>query len=89
MEIAQTIDEVLFRYYSDKGEPVPKWKVNKNPDWWIEYLKSLDLTKEMNLTNALAILAIPFVCATITFGRFKGETVYYESEDYDGNGTAH
>ena len=45
MEIAQTIDEVLFRYYSDKGEPVPKWKVNKNPDWWIEYLKSLGLNE--------------------------------------------
>ena len=33
--------------------------------------------------------AIPFVCATIAFGRFKGETVYYDSEDYNGNGTAH
>jgi hypothetical protein len=41
------------------------------------------------LGNALAILAIPFVCATIAFGRFKGENVYYESDDYKGNGTAH
>ena len=42
MEIAQTIDEVLFRYYSDKGEPVPNWKVRKDPDWWLEYLKQLE-----------------------------------------------
>ena len=33
--------------------------------------------------------ALPFVCATLAFGRFKGDTVYYDSEDYDGNGTAH
>ena len=31
----------------------------------------------------------PFVCATLTFGRFKGEISYYDSEDYNGNGTAH
>ena len=42
MEIAQTIDEVLFRYYSDKGESVPKWRVRKDADWWIEYLQSLE-----------------------------------------------
>ena len=42
MEIAQTIDEVLFRYYSDKGEPVPNWRVRKDPDWWIEYLQTLE-----------------------------------------------
>ena len=42
MEIAQTIDEVLFRYYSDKGELVPKWRVRKDPDWWKEYLQSLE-----------------------------------------------
>ena len=45
MEIARTIDEVLFRYYSDKGEAVPDWKVNKNPDWWVSYLKNLGLNE--------------------------------------------
>jgi len=44
---------------------------------------------EHALGYALAFLAIPFVCATLAFGRFKGETVYYDSEDYKGNGTAH
>jgi len=36
---------------------------------------------------ALAIVAVPFVLATIYFGSKKGH--YYESEHYKGNGTAH
>ncbi len=43
----------------------------------------------MTLAHVLLWTAIPFVCATIAFGRFKGKISYYESEDYDGNGTAH
>ena len=43
MEIAQTIDEVLFRFYSDKGMKVPEWKTQKNPEWWTEYLISLGI----------------------------------------------
>ena len=43
MEIAQTIDEVLFRYYSDRGMQVPEWKTKKDPDWWTDYLISLKI----------------------------------------------
>ena len=43
MEIAQTIDEALFRYYSEQGKPVPQWKTKKNPDWWEDYLNSLGI----------------------------------------------
>lgn len=42
MEIAQIIDEAINEYYSLHNKPVPNWK-NKDPDWWIEYLKSLDI----------------------------------------------
>ena len=42
----------------------------------------------MTFAQFLLWSAIPFVYATI-FGRFKGENNYYESKDYDGNGTAH
>jgi len=42
MEIAQTIDEALYDYYSELGKSVPKWK-KKDPDWWIEYLKTLGI----------------------------------------------
>ena len=41
MEIAQTIDEVLFRHYSDQGKDEPNGRVKKDPDWWTEYLNSL------------------------------------------------
>tara|TARA_R110002012_G_C11235712_1_gene564686 strand:- start:276 stop:497 length:222 start_codon:yes stop_codon:yes gene_type:complete len=42
MEIAQTIDDALYEYYSEKGLPVPNWKTQKDPQWWIDYLKELD-----------------------------------------------
>jgi hypothetical protein len=44
MEIAQIIDEVLYKYYTiENGKPVPDWKVCRNPDWWKEYLISLGI----------------------------------------------
>ena len=43
MEIAQIIDEALFRFYSDQGKSVPEWKTKKDPDWWTEYLEKLGL----------------------------------------------
>lgn len=33
--------------------------------------------------------SIPFVILTLCFGFIKGENNYYDSDDYDGNGTAH
>ena len=43
MEIAQTIDDALLEYYSEKGLDVPNWKQTKNPQWWIDYLKELNI----------------------------------------------
>ena len=40
MEIAQTLDNALYEWYSERGLPVPRWK-KKDPDWWVEYLKEL------------------------------------------------
>ena len=42
MEIAQTIDDALYEWYSEHGKDVPKWK-RKDPDWWTEYLHSLGI----------------------------------------------
>lgn len=39
------------------------------------------------LGKALIVLAVPFVIATIYFGRKKGG--YYDTDKYGGNGTAH
>ena len=43
MEIAQIINEALEEYYAEQGKPVPNWRQNRNPEWWIEYLKELGL----------------------------------------------
>tara|TARA_B100000073_G_scaffold171143_1_gene141485 strand:- start:888 stop:1112 length:225 start_codon:yes stop_codon:yes gene_type:complete len=42
LEIAQIIDDALEEYYYEKGLPVPNWK-RKQPQWWIDYLKSLGI----------------------------------------------
>jgi len=44
LEIAQTIDNVLYEHYSEKGLLVPQWK-RKEPQWWIEYLENLGINK--------------------------------------------
>ena len=43
MEIAQTLDKAIYEYYTSQGKPVPKWRQNKNPQWWIEYLNDLGI----------------------------------------------
>ena len=43
----------------------------------------------MIFANVLAWISIPFVLSTVYFGLRKGENNYYDSDKYDGNGTAH
>jgi len=43
MEVKQIIDEALWKYYFDKGMEVPQWRRNKDPQWWIDYLKDLNI----------------------------------------------
>ena len=43
MEIAQIIDDVLLEWYSERGVPVPQWKKETNPQWWVDYLKTLNM----------------------------------------------
>lgn len=45
MEVKQIIDDALFDYYSEKGLPVPNWKMNRDPQWWIDYLDELGIDK--------------------------------------------
>tara|TARA_B100001109_G_scaffold252530_1_gene248693 strand:+ start:774 stop:992 length:219 start_codon:yes stop_codon:yes gene_type:complete len=45
--------------------------------------------QKMILSDALIWISIPFVLTTIFFALYKGENIYYESDAYDGNGTAH
>ena len=43
MEIVQTIDEAINEWYSLHDKPVPQWKRQKDPQWWIDYLMDLGL----------------------------------------------
>ena len=42
MEVKQIIDDALFEWYSERGLDVPQWKMRKDPQWWIDYLKELE-----------------------------------------------
>jgi hypothetical protein len=41
MEIGETIRKAISDWYFENGMPEPDW-YTKDPDWWTEYLKSLD-----------------------------------------------
>lgn len=41
------------------------------------------------LGEILLWISIPFVLFTVFFGFYKGGEIYYESDLYDGHGTAH
>ena len=43
MEIAQTIDDALLEWYSERNLEVPDWRINRNPQWWTDYLISLGI----------------------------------------------
>ena len=42
IEIAEIIDEAIWRWYFEQGKEVPNWKSQKDPQWWIDYLRELD-----------------------------------------------
>ena len=42
LKIAETIDAVIEKYYTERGLPVPLWKRQK-VTWWEEYLVSLGI----------------------------------------------
>jgi hypothetical protein len=42
IEIAEVIDEAIWRWYFEHGKEVPNWKMQKDPQWWIDYLEELD-----------------------------------------------
>jgi hypothetical protein len=42
IEIAEVIDEVISQWYFEHGKEVPNWKMQKDPQWWIDYLAELE-----------------------------------------------
>ena len=46
MEIVQIIDDDLEEHYAELGLPVPNWKRQKDPQWWIDYLNDLGIDSD-------------------------------------------
>jgi len=42
MEVSQIINDAILEWYSDQGQEVPQWRMQKDPQWWIDYLKELE-----------------------------------------------
>ena len=46
IEISEKIDMALWEWYFERGLEVPKWKMQKDPQWWTDYLNELDNQSE-------------------------------------------
>lgn len=42
LETKEVIEQTIWQYYFEKGLPVPRWKMDRNPQWWLDYLAELD-----------------------------------------------
>jgi hypothetical protein len=42
MEVEQIINDALWEWYSDRGLEVPNWRMQKDPQWWVDYLAELN-----------------------------------------------
>jgi hypothetical protein len=42
MEIGETIRKAISDWYFENGISEPNWRVDKDPQWWVEYLNNLN-----------------------------------------------
>lgn len=42
IEIGDIITDAIRDWYLESGIPEPNWKINKDPQWWIDYLKDIE-----------------------------------------------
>jgi general stress protein 26 len=42
IEVSEQIDDAICKWYFEQGKEVPNWKMQKDPQWWVDYLASLD-----------------------------------------------
>lgn len=45
IEIAEVVCKAISDWYFENGKAEPNWKTSKDPQWWIDYLASLDENK--------------------------------------------
>jgi len=42
LEIKETIEKAISDWYFEHGIPEPNWKMQKDPQWWIDYIKDIE-----------------------------------------------
>ena len=42
IETKEIIEQAIWQWYFERGLDVPNWKMQKDPDWWTDYLRELD-----------------------------------------------
>ena len=42
LETKEIIEQTIWEYYFEKGLPVPRWRMQKDPQWWSDYLEELN-----------------------------------------------
>lgn len=45
LETKEIIEQAIWQWYFERGLEVPNWKMQKDPQWWTDYLKNLDEEK--------------------------------------------
>jgi len=43
VEIADTIRSAISQWYFEQGIPEPRWEIQRDPQWWKDYLLDLGL----------------------------------------------
>jgi hypothetical protein len=41
IETKEIIEKAIFDWYFEQGVSVPNWKMQKDPQWWVDYLNEL------------------------------------------------
>ena len=42
IETKEIIEKAIWQWYFERGLDVPNWKMQKDPQWWSDYLRELD-----------------------------------------------
>ncbi len=48
IETKEIIEKAICDWYFERGLDVPQWKMQKDPQWWIDYLRELNGDNEDN-----------------------------------------
>ena len=82
-EIAEKIDEALWNWYFERGMEVPNWKMQKDPQWWVDYLISLDENTQILYNTHIYVLIMDYKPYSVewTRRRYLAEAIQQYFDD--------